>query len=126
MPTAAVVAYGTALGVFVDLDHFLIARLKTGSWDPLRFCLQNPIAAVAEQDRIFGSGDVGVLSRLLSHHLIGGVLVVATASLSVPLAIVTGVVLYVHVLCDLAWDSWRLEHHVETSASEDELVRALR
>jgi len=51
----------------IDLDHFLIARLKTGNWDAVRFCLTDPGAAVTDQSEIFDPGDVGVLSRLLSH-----------------------------------------------------------
>lgn len=104
----------------------LIARFKTGTWDAVRFCLANPVAAVADQGRIFGPGDVGVLSRLLSHLLIVGVVVPAIALSSVPLAILTGVVLYVHLVCDVVWDIWRLDHHAEASSTTDELVRALR
>ncbi|AEH37217.1 hypothetical protein [Halopiger xanaduensis] len=126
VPAALIVAYAVALGVFIDLDHFLIARFKTGSWDAVRFCLSNPTAAVADQDRIFGRGDVGVLSRLLSHLLLAGILVSLLALASVPLAILTGAVLYVHIVCDVIWDIWRLDHHADAAANEDELLRALR
>ncbi|GAB3677554.1 hypothetical protein [Halopiger thermotolerans] len=126
VPDALVVAYGVGLGVFVDLDHFLIARFKTGSWDAVRFCLANPGAAAADQDQIFGRGDVGVLSRLLSHLLIVGVLVPLLTLASIPLAILTGAVLYVHIVCDVIWDIWRLDHHADAAASEEELLRALR
>ncbi len=119
-------AYGTAVGVFIDLDHFLIARFKTGRWDAVRFCLSNPRAAVADQSEIFEPGDVGVLSRLLSHVVIGGVVVPAIAALSVPLAIVTGVVLYAHLLADLVWDIYLLERHADAAVSIDELVRMVR
>ena len=126
LPVAAVVAYGTAVGVLIDVDHLLIARFKTGTWDAVKFCLSNPVAAVADQEQIFGPGDVGVLSRLLSHLLIIGVGVPALALASLDLAVLTGVVLYVHLVCDVIWDIWRLEHHAEASDSMDELVRALR
>ena len=127
MPLAAVVAYGTAVGVLIDLDHFLIARYKTGDWDAVRFCLTHPVALVTDQGRIFDHGDVGVLSRLLSHLLIAGVVVPGLAALVSPdLAILTGVVLYAHLVCDVIWDRWRLEDHVERSASMNELVRELR
>jgi len=124
LPPVAVVAYATAVGVLIDLDHFLIARLKTGTWDAVRFCLTNPTAAVADQRRIFDRGDVGVLSRLLSHLVVIGVVVPALALASVSLAVLTAVVLYAHLLSDVVWDIWRLDRYAD--ASTDELVRALR
>jgi len=121
----AVVAYGTAVGVCIDFDHFLIARLKTGGWDAVRFCLANPGAAVADQSRIFEPGDVGVLSRLLSHVVIGGAVVPVIALVSVPLAILTGAVLYAHLLADLVWDRYLLPDHAEVATSTDDLARML-
>ncbi|WP_440766309.1 hypothetical protein [Natronorubrum sp. DTA7] len=126
VPTPILVGYGTAVGVLVDLDHFLIARLKTGRWDAVRFCLANPASGVADQQRIFDAGDVGLLSRLASHLLIVGVAVPLLAVSSVSLAIITGVVLYVHILSDVLWDRWRLERQADEAATTDELVRALR
>ncbi|APW99733.1 hypothetical protein CHINAEXTREME_19025 [Halobiforma lacisalsi AJ5] len=126
VPAAALVAYGTAIGVLIDLDHFLIARLKTGGWDAVRFCLSNPAAAVADQSRIFDRGDVGVLSRLLSHLVLIGLLVALLALASVPLAVLTAAVLYVHLLTDVAWDASRLDRQIEASADDEELVQALR
>lgn len=126
VPAAAVVVYGTAVGVLVDLDHFLIARLKTGTWDAVRFCLSHPGVAVGDQSEIFDPGDVGVLSRLLSHVVIGGVVVPAVAFVSVPLAIVTGVVLYVHLLADLVWDIFLLERQADAADSMDDLVQKVR
>ncbi|WP_049928281.1 hypothetical protein [Halopiger goleimassiliensis] len=126
IPVAVLVGYGTVLGVAIDFDHFLIARLKTGTWDAVRFCLRNPTAAVAAQDRIFRPGDVGVLSRLLSHLLLAGLVVPLLAAVSVPLSILTGIVLYVHVVTDVVWDIHRLDHQAETAANEAELLRALR
>ncbi|WP_238709377.1 hypothetical protein [Natronorubrum halophilum] len=124
VPPLVAVAYGTAAGVLIDVDHLLIARFKTGSWDAVRFCLSNPAAAVADQRRIFEPGDVGVLSRLLSHLLIIGVAVPVLALSSVPLAVLTGVVLYVHLLSDVVWDIWQLDR--DTDLSTDELVREFR
>ncbi|PCR90550.1 hypothetical protein CP557_08510 [Natrinema ejinorense] len=126
VPAGIVVAYGTAIGVFIDLDHFLIARFKTGNWSAVRFCLSNPRTAVADQSEIFDPGDVGVLSRLLSHVVVGGLVVAALALVSAPLAIVTGAVLYAHLLADLIWDIALLEDHANAAASMDDLVRTLR
>ncbi|WP_408960075.1 hypothetical protein [Natrinema sp. 74] len=125
IPTAVVVAYGTAVGVFIDLDHFLIARRKTGDWTAVRFCLANPGAAIGDQSRIFEPGDVGVLSRLLSHVVIAGVVVPALTLVSVPLAVLTGAVLYAHLLADLVWDLQLLPEHADAATSIDDLERML-
>ncbi|AHF99215.1 hypothetical protein HALLA_10490 [Halostagnicola larsenii XH-48] len=114
----AVVLYGTALGVFIDLDHFLIARIKTGNWDAVRFCLANPVAAVADQGQIFDQGDVGVLSRLLSHVVLIGLFVPLHFVFNIGLGIIVGVVLYVHLLTDLIWDVHRAEPST-TQATDD-------
>jgi len=42
---------------------------------------------------------------------------------SVPLAIVTGAVLYAHLLADLVWDITLLEDHADAAASVDDLAR---
>ncbi|AXR78610.1 hypothetical protein [Natrarchaeobaculum sulfurireducens] len=126
IPAIAVVVYGVAVGVFIDLDHFLIARLKTGRWDAVRRCVRDPVIAVADQGQIFERGDVGVLSRLLSHLLVIGVAVPAIALLSLPLAVVTAAVLYAHIVCDVLWDIWRLDQHTDVAASEDDLMQVFR
>lgn len=98
---AFLLTYAAALGTAVDLDHFLIARLRAGDWRHLRFAASNPRAAFVDQEEIFEEGDVGALTRLLSHALIGGVAVVVLVGLDPVLALVSAVVLYVHVVCDL-------------------------
>ncbi|MWV39344.1 hypothetical protein [Natrialba sp. INN-245] len=103
----------------VDLDHFFIARAKTGNWAAVRYCFANPVAAILDQRRIFDRGDVGVLSRLLSHLVIAGVLVPLFALESVAVAILTGVVLYVHVVCDIAWDLRRLRQETDPIAESE-------
>lgn len=119
-----VIGYGAAVGVLIDLDHFCIARIKTGTWSSLRFCFANPSVALTDQDQIFGRGDVGVLSRLLSHLLIAGAVVPTLALSSIPLAIVTGVVLYAHIVTDVIWDIWQLDQRSDLPA--DELVQSMR
>jgi hypothetical protein len=109
IPDLAVVVGAALLGTFVDLDHFLIARLRTGSWDPLRRCLRNPRMALFDQTEIFTRGDVGARTRLVSHLVIAGLLVGGLRGVTPGLAIVAGVVLAVHVCCDVAWDAWRGE-----------------
>jgi hypothetical protein len=106
---AILVGYAAVLGTAIDLDHFLIARLRAGDWRHLRFAVGNPRAAFVDQDRLFDDGDVGALTRLLSHALVGGVVVVVLVPVDPFLALVSAVVLYVHVLADLAVEAPRYE-----------------
>ena len=97
----ALVAYAALLGTAIDLDHFLLARLRAGDWRHLRFAAGNPRAAFLDQDEIFEEGAVGALSRLLSHAVIGGLLVLGLLAVDQFLAVVSALVLYVHGVCDL-------------------------
>ena len=107
--TALLVGYAAFLGTAIDLDHFVVARLRTGDWHNLRFAVANPRAAFVEQDRLFDPGDVGVLTRLTSHALIGGLAVAILAAVDPFLALVSAVVVYGHVLCDLGTGVWKYE-----------------
>lgn len=107
LPWPALVGGAGLLGTFVDLDHFLIARARTGSWRHFRRCLADPRMGLLEQDEIFEDGDVGTLTRLGSHLVSTAALVAALAPLDRQLAVATGVVLAVHILSDVVWDLWR-------------------
>ena len=107
LPAPVLVLGAALLGTFVDLDHFLIARVRTGTWEPLVRCLRDPRMALLDQDAIFEVGDVGVWTRLASHAVITVALVAALSAASPPLALAAGIVLAVHVGCDVAWDAWR-------------------
>jgi hypothetical protein len=104
-PNAILVwSYMLILGVGIDLDHFLIARLRRGDWTNLRRCFQQPQRIVFAQSEIFDDDDIRRVERLLSHHLLGGVLVAFTFFVDRYLAIVTAVTIYTHVLADIYWD----------------------
>ncbi len=113
LPWPALVAGAALLGTAVDLDHFLIARVRTGSWEPLRRCLTDPRMGLLEQDEIFEDGDVGTLTRLGSHLVITAALVAALALIERSLAVAAGVVLAVHVLSDVVWDLWRWQRGID-------------
>jgi hypothetical protein len=102
---AALFAWGVWLSVFVDLDHYLLARLHAGDWSHLRAALAAPGAALTEQEGTFESVEGIVPQRLLSHHLLGAALVVGLLALSVPVAAFTAAILYAHVVCDLLRDA---------------------
>ena len=96
-----VVAYAAVVGTAIDLDHFLVARLRAGDWRHLGVAVSNPRAAFLAQDELFEEGDVGPMTRLLSHALLGGLLVGGVAVVDPFFALLSAVVLYVHVVCDL-------------------------
>lgn len=106
LEAAAWVAYGVVLSVFVDLDHFVLARYHAGDWSHLRRCVTDPVFALTEQERVFDGVDTRTLERhrLLSHLLVGGALVGALAVFSTAIAVFTAGVLYVHVVADLLRD----------------------
>lgn len=104
---AALVAAGVAVSVFVDLDHFVIARGMAGDWHHLERAVTNPRVGLLEQERVFADLDEAALvhRRLLSHHLITGALTLALALAGRgSLAVFAAVVLYAHVLCDYLRD----------------------
>jgi hypothetical protein len=98
-------AYGLALGVLIDLDHFLIARVRVGDWHHLIDALRNPIEAIVEQEAIFEDVRDMTLQRLLTHVLVGGTLIGLMGERSGPLGRITTLVLYWHLLCDLLRDN---------------------
>lgn len=102
----ALFAYGLVLSVFVDLDHFLLARYHAGDWSHFRRCVTDPTFAFTQQERVFDGVDTRALEthRLLSHALVGGVLVAGTFLLAPTYAVFTAMILYVHVVADLLRD----------------------
>ncbi|MEF8776921.1 MAG: hypothetical protein V5A43_10540 [Haloarculaceae archaeon] len=104
---AGTVGYARLVGTLVVLDHFLIARVRTGSWRPRRRALASPRRAFVEQGELFGAGDVGPWTRLVTHLLIVGVLLGSLLGTWPSIAMVTGVVLSVHLVADAVWDRYR-------------------
>jgi len=98
------VGYGAAIGVLIDLDHFLLARLNTGSWRATRAVLREPRLALFEQGSIFATGEVGAIQRLWSHLVITTVLVGGLLPVSQYVALLSGAVLVSHILSDIVWD----------------------
>lgn len=112
----ALVAAGTVAGVAIDLDHFPIARLRSGDWRSARRVLANPLLVVTDPERIFEGVPLNALERLLTHVLLGG-LAVSVAWLAWPaLGVVLGVSLYVHIAADLGHDVWLLHRSTGDSA----------
>lgn len=96
--------YSVLLSVFIDLDHFVLARLKTGEWTHLRRALSHPLWAVTRQDEVFP--DVSItIERLVSHVVVGGVLVAALRPVSRSLSSVSAIVLVAHLVADLLYET---------------------
>ncbi|WP_121822700.1 hypothetical protein [Halostella salina] len=104
---AGLFAGGVLLSVFIDLDHFLVARRHAGDWSHLRACVRDPVFAFTEQDEVFeGIPEQQIqLERLLTHAVVGGALTAALALVSVPVAVFAAVVVYAHVVADLLRDA---------------------
>ncbi len=101
---AALWCYGVFLSVFIDLDHFVLARYYTGDWEALFEALTTPKRAFTAPEWLFS--DVTMRAeRLLSHTIIGGVLALGSFFIAPFLACFTVVVVYAHVLCDLLRDT---------------------
>jgi hypothetical protein len=100
-------AYGVLFSVFVDLDHFAIARLKTGDWTHLRRAIVHPIWAFTSQEEVFP--DVSMkLERLASHVVVGAVLTVALRPFGRLLSTLTAIALCAHLLADLIHEGRKL------------------
>lgn len=124
---AVVVGVCAVAGTSIDLDHFLIARYRTGSWDAVRRILDRPRRLFLDQSELFEEGEVGLLHRLLSHALLGGAAVTTLAVLSesaagalgavvtTDLALVVAVAVYAHVVADLVADVSNVERVVKKS-----------
>lgn len=100
--------YAGVLGVAIDLDHFVIARLHTGSWRTALSVIESPFSALTDQEEIFEDEEVLREDRILSHLLISPVLVLAVSVFDPTWAWVTGVVLYLHILTDATADTFDL------------------
>lgn len=109
---ALVVITAVVAGTVIDLDHFLVARLRTGTWLAVQRGLARPQRFLFAQEELFADGEVGVLHRLLSHAVLGGVAVLGLTLVDPALALVAGVSLYTHVLTDLVADVRRVEYVV--------------
>lgn len=109
-----------ALGVGIDLDHFLLARLNAGDWRTLRRGIADPRLVVLDQSDLVREGEVLPFQRLASHLAIGGPLVAALGLASPYLAWLGAVTLWAHLLADAAWEHARRERVAEGTRSPPE------
>ena len=101
-----VVAVVLVFGVLIDVDHFVLAAFRTGGLEAVKRCLRDPRIVFVAQDEIFERGEVGMLERLLSHVVIGGVAVPLCWLFYSPyLGGLVAAAVYAHVLADLVADT---------------------
>lgn len=117
VPWWAAVAWAIAVGVGIDFDHFLIARLVTGDWSAFGRLLRNPLLPLTDPAGLFERDDLWAIQRLFSHALVAGVAVGGLWLWNTSFAIFTALVLYAHVLSDLAWDNYRFEEYQRRHAA---------
>ncbi|WP_181684903.1 hypothetical protein [Halorhabdus salina] len=102
---ALAVGYGVALGVLIDLDHFLLSWVIGDSVGPLKRVLRRPWVVATDPGSIFEEGDLGPYHRLISHVVIAGAVVPAVWLVVDPfLGTLSAAVLYAHLLADLIAD----------------------
>lgn len=101
-------AYAASLGVLIDLDHFVIARLHTGSWEPFVRSIRSPVRSFLRQEDIFAEEEVPRADRVVTHLLIGGVLAVGLWYVRPEWGYITAIVVYLHLLTDAIADSFEL------------------
>ncbi|PSP77762.1 hypothetical protein BRC81_09735 [Halobacteriales archaeon QS_1_68_20] len=99
----AVVAYGVAVSVLIDLDHFLLARVQAGDWTHLRRALSDPARALWDQAWVLEGVELE-RQRLATHVVVGTALVVGLWLVTPALARLTAALLGAHVLADLLRD----------------------
>lgn len=109
------------VGVGIDADHFLIARVNTGSWNNLRRVIRDPRLVFFDQSSIFDTLDVWAEDRLLSHLLLGGIGVIFFWAVGQPYwAGVAAAALYTHILADVYDDRrYREQRAVEKADALD-------
>jgi hypothetical protein len=102
----ALFAYGLLVSVFIDLDHFPLARLDAGHWGHFWEATRNLPAVLLGRRTLFEPSIADRLRsrRIASHVVIGTVLAVAGWTIRPGVAGFTVLVVGAHVTCDLLRD----------------------
>jgi hypothetical protein len=102
----ALFAYGLLVSVFIDLDHFPLARIEAGHWGHFREAARNLPDVLLGRTTLFEPAIADRLrsQRLASHVVIGAVLAAAGWTIRPVVAGFTVLVVGTHVACDLLRD----------------------
>lgn len=104
-----VLGLAAVIGVFIDLDHFLLARLARGDWRSTTRALRNPRLLLLDQTALFEEDTFWARQRLLSHAIVGSTIVGLLLGIATWLAVIAAVTLWVHIVADLIWDNYHRE-----------------
>ena len=100
---AVLFVVGVGLSVFVDLDHFLIARWAAGDWSHLWRVFGAPRRAFSDPGFVFPDLEFPWL-RLASHVVIAALLGLGASTVDVRLAAFLVGILVVHIVADVLRD----------------------
>lgn len=103
-----IVVFAGGLGVLIDLDHFVVARLNTGSWEPFVRAIRSPVRSFLDQEDIFTERAVPSEDRVVTHLLVGGALTGGLWYLLPEWGYIAAVVIYLHLLTDAIADAFDL------------------
>jgi len=103
---AVLFAYGLLVSVFIDLDHFPLARLDAGHWGHFWEAARSLPDVLLGRITLFEPSIADRLrsQRIASHVLIGAILAVAGWTIRPGVAGFTVLVVGAHVTCDLLRD----------------------
>lgn len=103
---AALFAYGLLVSVFIDLDHFPLARVEVGHWGHFWQATRNLPDVLLGRTTLFEPSIASRLrrQRIASHAVIGVILVGAGWTVRPAVAGFTALVVGAHVGCDLLRD----------------------
>ncbi|WP_414836580.1 hypothetical protein [Candidatus Nanohalococcus occultus] len=97
--------FGFFLGVFIDLDHFLVQRLRDGNWNHLKTAFSD-VRTITTDNGAALEDRIPNWSRYLSHFAILATAPVLFAAFSFRLAALTYTMLGAHIFCDIV-RSWQ-------------------
>lgn len=91
--------YGLALGVLIDLDHFIWARYNHGHWNHFIEALESPFTTMKDNAEVMENA-LGEKQRYASHFaiLVLGTVIAYVAGAN--LAALTSTMLGAHIVCD--------------------------
>jgi hypothetical protein len=105
MPALIVLVSITA-GTLIDLDHFILTRLREANWDKLREAVRNPVKTAIRNEEFMGEKWLPPFLIIKSHLLELGILLVAFSYKRNLLVLVALFTISIHILCDVYAD-WR-------------------
>ena len=102
---AAFSVYGILLGVFIDLDHFVVHRIQEENWKYLKNALKNPFEVTTNNIKVVDN-PIPNWSRYLSHFIILALLPAALYLFDQTVAEFSFIMLGSHITSDV-YRSWR-------------------